>query len=313
MVRSRIQLPRQLELLEIIRASLLEIETLAPTLSKPASKRTREMLHELRADIDRAFSSLDPVKEPGGWFDPADPDTAGRLVAAALLAQPRVPLSLVPRTYGAGVYAIYYNGDYPAYGPLSQTESPIYVGKADPASGSSKTPRDQGEKLYGRLADHRKMIRTVAAYANAEKIEPALGLEDFECRYLVTATNAQMFAERHLIALFKPLWNRETGVCWGISKHGDTEGRNNDRSPWDVLHPGRRWAMAEKLEDSRSVGRILGDIKVHFEANPAFQDRDEIIEKFLDAFAQEPVVAAAPVVDDEAAPEDTSDEEKLSG
>jgi hypothetical protein len=313
MVRTIVKQPRQLELLETIRASLLEIIALAPTLSKPASKRTREMLDELRTDIDRAFSTLDPVKEPAVWFDPSDPNTAGRLVAAALLAQPRVPLELVPRSYGAGVYAIYYNGDYPAYKPLSQTETPIYVGKADPVSGSSKTPRDQGQKLYGRLADHRKMIRTVAAYAVTEKIEPALRLEDFECRHLVTATNAQMFAERHLIGLFKPLWNRETGVCWGISKHGDTDGRNNDRSPWDVLHPGRKWAMAEKLEDSRPVERILADIALHFELNPSFQDRDEVIEKFLDAFAQNPMTAASPVLDDEIRLEDAASEEALSG
>lgn len=312
MARARPRQPRQVELLEVIRASLLEIEALAPTLSRPASKRTREMLHELRADVDRAFRSLDSVKEPKGWFDPADPDTAGRLVAAALLAQPRVSLSLIPRTYGAGVYAIYYNGEYPAYLPISRTESPIYVGKADPASGSSKTPRDQGEKLYGRLADHRKMIRTVAAYAISERIVPALNLDDFECRYLVTATNAQIFAERHLIGLFRPVWNRETGVCWGISKHGDTEGRNNDRSPWDVLHPGRKWAMAEKLEDSRPISRILADIGSHFEETPAFRDRDEIIERFFDAFAQEPAVAVTPVLDDDLPSESGSGEDDIS-
>ena len=309
MVRSPKRAVRQLELVGEIRAAIREMELLAPTLSKVASKRTGEMLQELRKEVDRAFSSLDPVKEPAGWFDPADPDTAGRLVAVALLAQPRVPLDLVPRSYGAGVYAIYYNGDYPAYLPISKSETPIYVGKADPASGSAKTARDQGQKLYGRLADHRKMIRTVALYAIEENLSPALRIEDFECRRLVTATNAQMFAERHLIGLFKPLWNRETNVCWGISKHGDTEGRSNDRSPWDVLHPGRRWAMAEKLEDSRSLERILHDIAAHFAANAAFQDREEIIKRFLDAFTQDPMAAEAPVTDDEVAPEDIFDED----
>jgi hypothetical protein len=312
MAKASKQPARQMKLVDDIRAAVREIESLAPTLSKVASKRTREMLHELRAEVDRAFSSLDPVKEPTGWFDPADPDTAGRLVAVALLAQPRVSLELIPRSYGAGVYAIYYNGDYPAYAPISSTESPIYVGKADPASGSSKTPREQGEKLYGRLADHRKMIRTVSLYAIEENFEHALRIEDFECRRLVTATNAQMFAERHLIDLFKPLWNKETNVCWGISKHGDTEGRSNDRSPWDVLHPGRKWAMAEKLEDSRSRERILRDIAAHFAAHPAFGSREEIIERFLEAFAQNPMVSATPVVDDEVATEDIFDEDASS-
>jgi hypothetical protein len=67
--------------------------------------------------------------------------------------------------------------------------------------------------------------------------------------------------------------------------------------------------MAEKLEDSRPLERILQDIAAHFVANPAFQDRDEIIERFLDAFAQDPMAAVAPVTDDEVAPEDIFDED----
>jgi hypothetical protein len=309
MAKASKQSAPEIKLVDGIRAALREIESLAPNLSRIASKRTREMLRELRLEMEKASSSLDPVKEPTGWFDPSDPETAGRLVAAALLAQPRISLELVPRSYGAGVYAIYYNGDYPAYAPIRGTETPIYVGKADPVSGSAKTPREQGQKLYGRLADHRKMIRLVSLYAIEKNLEHALRIEDFECRRLVTATNAQMFAERHLIDLFQPLWNSDTKVCWGISKHGDTEGRSNDRSPWDVLHPGRKWAMAEKLQDSRPLDRILRDIATHLAVTPAFQDRDEIIERFLDAFAQNPMASEAPVIDDEVTPEDLSDED----
>jgi len=301
--------PRQIGLVEDIQNAIKEIESLAPSLSKVAAKRTRELLGEVHGDVRRAVASLDPVREPDSWFDPADQNTAGRLVAAALLAQPRVPLDLVPRSYGAGVYAIYYKGGHPAYAPISGTETPIYVGKADPASHSAMTPREQGEKLYGRLADHRKMIRTVEGYAAENGLPNPLRIADFECRRLVTATNAQMYAERHLINLFKPVWNRETGICWGISKHGDTEGRSNDRSPWDVLHPGRKWAMAEKLEDSRPAERILEDLAGHFTANPAYKDRDHIIEQFLEAFAQDPMTAPAPVTDDEVAPEDIVDED----
>ncbi|WP_114945893.1 Eco29kI family restriction endonuclease [Microvirga calopogonii] len=300
---------RQVSLVEDIRSAIHEIEALGPSLSKVAAKRTRELLGEVKHDVGRAVASLDPVKEPTSWFDPADQNTAGRLVAAALLAQPRVPLDLVPRTYGAGVYAIYYIGDHPTYAPIAGTETPIYVGKADPASHSAMTPREQGQKLYGRLADHRKMIRTVEGYAVEKGLPNPLHIADFECRRLVTATNAQMYAERHLISLFQPVWNSDTKICWGISKHGDTEGRSNDRSPWDVLHPGRKWAMAEKLKDSRSVEQILDDLKSHFAENTPFKDRDHVIELFLEAFAQDPMTATAPVTDDEVAPEDIVDED----
>jgi hypothetical protein len=295
---------RQAVILEDIKRALVELETLAPTLSKPAARATRTALVELRAGIDRAAGHLDEVKEPSAWFDPADPYTAGRLVAAALLAQPRVPLELVPRTYGAGVYAIYYVGDHPLYAAICGSETPIYVGKADPATGTAKTARDQGEKLYGRLADHRKVIRTVERWSAENPPAPPrhpLRIADFECRRLVTATNAQTYAESHLIGLFHPVWNKETNICWGISMHGDTEGRNNTRPPWHVLHPGVAWAMAEKRLDSRPLERIMADVLSHFETVPVFKDRDHIINEFLQAFAQDPMTSAAPVTDEEVA------------
>lgn len=295
---------RPMDLIGEVRRAIEEIATLSPSLSKPAQRATRNLLLALREELDRTASSLDPIHEPASWFDPADPDTAGRLVAAALLAQPRTHLDLISRSYGAGVYAIYYNGDHPVYAPISGTETPIYVGKADPALATAKTPREQGQRLYGRLADHRKMIRTVETYAAAHGAANPLNIAHFECRRLVTATNAQMFAERHLINLFKPVWNSETRICWGISKHGDTEARSNDRSPWDVLHPGRKWAMLPKLRNSREPQQIIDSIANHFGTNPAFKDRDEIIDRFMAAFAQDPMVATAPVDDD-----DLSDDE----
>jgi hypothetical protein len=268
--------------------------------------RVRRDFFALLEEMERFASTLDPILEPKVWFDPADQRTAGNLVAAALISQQRVPLDLVQRSYGAGVYAIYYVGAHPLYAPISGSETPIYVGKADPQTTMAKRPRDQGEKLYGRLSDHRKMIRTVSAYALEHHLPNPLRIEDFECRRLVTASNAQMFAEAHLITMFKPVWNAETKICWGISKHGDTDGRNNARSPWDVIHPGRKWAMLDKLEDSRPAEKILRDVATHFQENPPFDNRDELIKAFMDSFSQDPMIAAVAVQDDEKDLEDAS-------
>lgn len=290
---------RHLAIVDEMREAIKEINALAGSLSRNHSKKTRELLSSLSDELTRTAASLDPIREPSGWFDPADPDSAGRLVAAALLAQPRVPLDLIPRTYGAGVYAIYYSGAHPAYRWLSKTETPIYVGKADPASTAAKTPRDQGDRLYGRLKDHRRMIKTVQGFAEANSFTNGLRIEDFECRRLVTATNAQLFAETHLIALFRPIWNSDTGICWGISMHGDSaETRSNDRTPWDVLHPGRAWAMDGIRKDSKPEAQIVADIEQHFTNQPPFRDRDQLIELFLEAFAQDPMTAAQPVSDE---------------
>lgn len=297
-------------LLEDMLATLSSLGQLRESLSRPAAKKTREALYNLREEIAKAAAALDPVREPASWFDPANPYTAGRLVAVALLAQPRVPLNLISKSYGAGVYAIYYTGEHPIYRPISGTETPIYVGKADPSFGTASSPREQGQTLYGRLADHRKVIRAVERWVsdkNLMKPEHPLYIADFECRRLVTATNAQTYAESHLISLFEPIWNKETRICWGISMHGDTEGRNNTRPPWHVLHRGVSWAMADKRLNSRSLARIVDDIGKHFDKKPAFLSEGQIIEQFLKAFAQDPMTTFMPPADDDFDQNDAAD------
>lgn len=277
----------ELGLIADVRSRLDELRRLMPTLSKQAANKAMGELHLLISEVESTRSGLDPIKDPGASFDPGNPDTAGRLVALALLAQERVPLERIARTYGSGVYAIYYEGDHPAYIPVSKTETPLYVGKADPKLPDARTSREQGPQLYGRLADHRRMIRTVGDYAKLQSMPNPLRIEDFHCRRLVCATNAQLVAERHLISAFNPIWNNEVGICWGISKHGDAaKTRKNKRSPWDVLHPGRIWAMHEDLEDKMSESVILSRIEGHFQQNPPSRSRVRIIREFLLAFAQ---------------------------
>ena len=270
-----------------LRERLDEVRRLLPGLTRPAANKAMTELMAIAGEIESARAELDPIKEPGASFDPTNPDTAGRLVALALIAQDKVPLERIARTYGSGVYALYYHGDHPAYAPVSGKETPMYVGKADPKSADARTAREQGPQLYGRLADHRRMIRTVGRHAEAHGLADPLRVEDFTCRRLVCATNAQLVAERHLIGMFKPIWNNEIGICWGISKHGDAATtRANKRSPWDVMHPGRSWAMAETLEDKMSAEAITERIGQHFKDHPPERRRERIVRGFLSAFVQ---------------------------
>jgi hypothetical protein len=292
--------PEQTLLVEL-RERLGVLREMLPTLTRPAATKAMAELLAIMGEIENARSDLDPIKEPGASFDPTNPDTAGRLVALALVAQDKVPIARIARTYGSGVYAIYYTGDHPAYAQVSGTETPIYIGKADPKSADARTSREQGPQLYGRLADHRRMIKTVGEYATTHGLGHPLRVEDFLCHRLVCATNAQLVAERHLIGTFKPIWNNEMGICWGISKHGDAATtRANKRSPWDVMHPGRAWAMAESLEDSLSPEVIAGRIREHFAAHPPLRSRVRIVRGFLSAFVQNAAMTAAELVDDDA-------------
>lgn len=288
--------------LDEMRERLALLRELLPTLTKPAAKKAMAELLALMGEIEAARADIDPIKDPGASFDPADPDTAGRLVALALIAQDRVPLGRVARTYGSGVYAIYYRGDHPLYAPVSGTETPIYVGKADPENPNARTPREQGPRLFGRLSDHRRMIKTVGEYAKLKGLPHPLRVEDFDARRLVCATNAQLVAERHLIGMFQPVWNNEIGICWGISKHGDAaKTRKNKRSPWDVIHPGRSWAMDEELDDKMSPEDIKHRVGEHFEQTQPYRDTVHIVRDFLASFVQHAAMSSEePSVDDDA-------------
>jgi len=275
--------PEQTVLVEL-RERLTRLREILPTLSRPAATTAMAELLAIMGVIEEARGDLDPIKEPGASFDPTNPDTAGRLVALALVAQDKVPLARIARTYGSGVYAIYYHGDHPA----------------SPPRAAARTSREQGPQLYGRLADHRRMIKTVGDYASAHNLPHPLKVDDFTCHRLVCATNAQLVAERHLIRTFTPIWNNEMGICWGISKHGDAATtRANKRSPWDVMHPGRTWAMAESLEDKMSPEVITAGIAEHFKVNPPHRSRARIVRGFLSAFVQNAAMTAAETTGDE--------------
>jgi hypothetical protein len=162
------------------------------------------------------------------------------------------------------------------HSPVSGTEHPLYVGKADPALRGAAGPKQQGTRLYGRLVnDHRR---------NIEKATGNLRIKDFDCRYLVVRTGWQIPAEDYLIHLFQPVWNKETGILLGLGKHGDkAETRGNTRSPWDTLHPGRSWATTR---DRTTKADIIAKLKQHFRNHPPLRTLDEIVLRFMEAARQ---------------------------
>lgn len=237
---------------------------------------------EITAVLDNLIdlsTNLDPVKQPSSVFDPANPRTVGRFVGLALVAQEKHPLVSIPRFYGSGVYALYYHGDFKPYAPLVRSENPIYVGKYDPVDPSAKTPKDQGERLNGRFKDHARSIR---------KATTSLDIEDFSFRYLVVQSGWQTAAESYLIHLFRPIWNDEIGICFGVGKHGDDpKTRANKRSPWDTLHPGRDWAHRDPdIKDAKSASRVRSEISAHFKKHQPFLSIDDVLKQFFEDLSQ---------------------------
>lgn len=269
------------EILERL-ASELAALTEAANARRPSAALRRQLDSRLGALIARAETLLrevDPVRLPEVVFDPSDPAVVGRFIALALIAQPRVPLPSIEQFYGSGVYALYYTGGFDAYSPISGTENPIYVGKADAKSDTARTPIEQGPRLFIRLKDHHR---------NIGKAVDTLDAEDFYCRFLVVQTGWQGAAEDYLIDMFQPIWNNETGICHGLGKHGDAPStRANRRSPWDTLHPGREWAWRDpRMGDARSHDRILADLERYFSTCKIYVDITHVFQEFVDKLRQ---------------------------
>ena len=171
-------------------------------------------------------------------FNPLDKRHLGESVASAMLKSPIHPLP--PEKFkGAGIYAIYYTGDFEAYQNLAEVNRdnmfsrPIYVGKAVPPGarkGGFGLGGDPGTALYKRLNEHFESVKA------AENLNES----DFFCRYLVVDDIWIPLAESLLIEKFQPIWNR---VLDGFGNHDPGSGRYaQQKSPLDELHPGREWA-----------------------------------------------------------------------
>lgn len=192
-----------------------------------------------------------PVIEP---YNPLDKKNLGVSAATAMLSSKvhKLPPS---KFIGAGVYAIYYTGDFKPYTKISSMNKddfnvPIYVGKAVPAGarkGGLGMDVDHGLALYNRLSEH---------YSSIEAAEN-LNVDDFYCRFLVVDDIWIPLAESLLIEKFKPLWNR---CIEGFGNHDPGSGRyNQQKSPWDCIHKGRTWA--EKLKPNvRSTEELIDSI-----------------------------------------------------
>jgi len=187
-------------------------------------------------------------------FNPLDKKNLGASVAQALLGGQTHRLDALPLFDGAGIYAIYYVGDFAPYAQLARLNRhgkfarPVYVGKAVPAGARMGLGLDlaAGKVLYKRLKEH------------AQSIEAAenLDIKDFYCRFLVVDDIWIALGESLMIARFTPLWN---SLIDGFGNHDPGKGRHAGMRPrWDVLHPGREWAqrLAGRPE---SAGQIAQD------------------------------------------------------
>jgi len=197
-------------------------------------------------------------------YNPLDRKNLGASVAEALLGRrPKLLGELEPFS-GAGIYAIYYTGKFSAYDAIvkrnigDRFEAPIYVGKAVPQGarkGGSDVDLLATKALYNRLCEH---AESVEATSN-------LDIKDFYCRFLVVDDIWIPLAESLLITKFAPVWNT---IIDGFGNHDPGKGRYEGMRPrWDVLHPGREWAIKCK-ERPETAAQIIADVGEHLRSKP---------------------------------------------
>lgn len=204
-------------------------------------------------------------------FNPLDKRHLGESVGQAMLRQPVVPMSELKSFNGAGIYAIYYSGDFHGYEAISKRNmddrfnAPIYVGKAVPkgARKGGDLEASPGKVLFSRLSQH---SRSIGEASN-------LNIADFHCRYLIVDDIWIPLGESLLIAKFDPLWNK---LIDGFGNHDPGKGRHAGLRPrWDVLHPGRPWADRCQPRDE-TVDQIIREAKDYLRNNPPPEDSSMI-------------------------------------
>jgi len=102
-----------------------------------------------------------------------------------------------------------------------------------------------GKVLYKRLKEHAESIKMVEN----------LNIDDFYCRFLVVDDIWIPLGESLMIARFMPLWN---SLIDGFGNHNPGKGRHAGMRPrWDVLHPGRKWAirLAARPESQQQIAQ----------------------------------------------------------
>lgn len=190
----------------------------------------------------------------GGPYNPLDKLNLARSIETELLSRDTLAFHDLSEVRGAGVYAIYYFGDFPCYAPIAARNSdkkftlPIYVGKAIPKGGRKggiSTDTSLGKSLLERLGQHGSSIDQAKN----------LSIKDFAVRHLVVDDIWIPLGENMLIERFKPVWNRALD---GFGNKDPGRRRATQyKSPWDALHPGRKFA--DKLADSGLSSDFLAE------------------------------------------------------
>lgn len=199
-------------------------------------------------------------------YDPLDLQTLAESMVRVVLEQPVHRLGELKPFEGSGIYVIYYTGNFEAYQPIAAAnrngkwEHPIYVGEATrrgARKGGVLAEGPPGKAIFERLGNHADSIRGVSS----------LNIEDFWVRYLVLKDFFIPLCESLLIDRYKPIWNKLVDG-FGNKDVGVSRRATQQRSMWDVLHPGRAIAAGGANRRYPDAELIVREINRFFAGKP---------------------------------------------
>jgi hypothetical protein len=196
----------------------------------------RKQLEVISEELSKRLTSPHAIA-----YNPLDLNHLAESTKVEFEKQPLIKLAGIKPFQGAGVYALYYEGNFPDYKPISTANKEkrgtraIYVGEAG-RQGKRKGIDLEGTSgtsaIYERLSDHH--TKSIEATTN-------LSIEDFWIRYLPIQSLFVPLCEALLIETHRPLWNRLVDGFGNKHMGGARidELTGQQITPWDLLHPGR--------------------------------------------------------------------------
>jgi hypothetical protein len=181
-------------------------------------------------------------KAPDGFsltqkpYNPLELPELAESMVQAFLKREVISLNTVRPFDGAGIYALYYVGNFEPYLRFAKQNrngkwnQPFYIGEAlkpGARKGGMLSSAPAGNAIYKRLLQH---IESINAAQN-------LKIEHFGVRYLVAEDVFIPLCESLLIDRYNPIWNT-TIEGFGIHVTGGPRSQQQ-ASKWDTLHPGR--------------------------------------------------------------------------
>jgi hypothetical protein len=238
-------------------------------------------------------------------YNPLDKDHLAESIVREFFKLRLHPLPPADPFTGAGIYALYYKGDFLLYRNVAQSlweftdrvsqeqPTPIYIGKSDPP-GSRKGIFEEGgddgqegeeeaREVLTTRPKHRKLFVRLRQHAASISATKNLRLKDFECRYMLVDEVWVPLGEARLVNWFRPLWNV---LIEGFGSNVEGGGRSTTARPvWDILHPGRKESLgirvAPEIEDrvvsdlrsASTLNALHAAIKAHRDAKLAFRKK----------------------------------------